>query len=137
MREMKYSGVEWIGEIPERWEINRLKNKISTHFGGCWGEDAKGNEFDILCIRIADFDFPSQSVKPTASTFRNYTQSQIEKGLLKDGDLIIEKSGGGDKTPVGRVIVYNSKLFPKAMFANFSECIRPKEIKVTFLAYQL
>ena len=25
-RKMKDSGVEWIGEIPEDWEINRLKN---------------------------------------------------------------------------------------------------------------
>ena len=24
-REMKDSGVEWIGEIPEEWEIRRLK----------------------------------------------------------------------------------------------------------------
>ena len=137
MREMKDSGVAWIGEIPARWGINRLKSFALTHFGGCWGDDAKGNENDVLCIRIADFDFSSQTVKESASTMRNYTQAQIEKGLLKDGDLIIEKSGGGDKTPVGRVVVYEKSRFPKAMFANFSECLRPKNIDNKFLAYQL
>ena len=137
MREMKDSGVEWIGEIPAHWEINRLKSFVLTHFGGCWGDDAKGNENDVLCIRIADFDFSSQTVKESASTMRNYTQAQIEKGLLKDSDLIIEKSGGGDKTPVGRVVVYDKSKFPKAMFANFSECLRPKNIDNKFLAYQL
>lgn len=137
MREMKDSGVTWIGEIPARWGINRLKSFALTHFGGCWGDDAKGNENDVLCIRIADFDFFSQTVKESASTMRNYTQAQIEKGLLKDGDLIIEKSGGGDKTPVGRVVVYEKSRFPKAMFANFSECLRPKNIDNKFLAYQL
>ena len=28
MREMKDSGVEWIGEIPKEWEVTKLKNNI-------------------------------------------------------------------------------------------------------------
>ena len=41
--------------------------------------------------------------------------------------MILEKSGGGEKTSVGRVVVFEQKMFPcKAMFANFSECLRLK-----------
>ncbi|MDE5861323.1 MAG: hypothetical protein K2H28_03930, partial [Ruminococcus sp.] len=30
MREMKDSGVEWVGKIPSHWEITRIKNVISV-----------------------------------------------------------------------------------------------------------
>ena len=30
-REMKDSGVEWIGEIPEKWFVRRVKNSYSNH----------------------------------------------------------------------------------------------------------
>ena len=139
MREMKNSGVAWIGEIPKEWENCSLKNTVETHFGGCWGEDPKGNANDRLCIRIADFDFARQGVKESASTFRNYTDVQIEKCTLKDGDLIVEKSGGGDKTPVGRVIIYNKKSADAdALFANFSECLRLTDgVANKYIAYHL
>lgn len=138
MREMKNSGVAWIGEIPANWRTSRLKDYVDAHFGGCWGEDVKNNQNDVLCIRIADFDFANQSVKNTAETYRNYTDEQIKKYLLKDKDLIVEKSGGGDKTPVGRVVIYSEKDFPRAIFANFCECIRlSSSINHNFVAYCL
>ena len=123
---MKNSGIEWIGEIPDSWKIMRLKDVVESHFGGCWGEEASEDD-GILCIRIADFDFDRQTIKSSASTKRQYSISQLEKGVLQDGDLILEKSGGGEKTSVGRVVVFEQKMFPcKAMFANFSECLRLK-----------
>lgn len=123
---MKNSGIEWIGEIPDSWKVMRLKEAIESHFGGCWGEEASEDD-GILCIRIADFDFDRQTIKSSASTKRQYSTAQLEKGLLQDGDLILEKSGGGEKTSVGRVVVFEQKMFPcKAMFANFSECLRLK-----------
>lgn len=139
MREMKDSGVEWIGEISQTWNTQPLKSIVKKHFGGCWGEEVKGNENDVLCIRIADFSFGNQSIKETASTMRNYTDAQIEKGLLLNNDLIVEKSGGGEKTPVGRVVIYNKNSFPeRAMFANFSECLRLKDgYCARYIAYHL
>ena len=34
MRKMKDSGIEWIGEIPEGWEVAKLKNIVSIVRGG-------------------------------------------------------------------------------------------------------
>ena len=35
----KPSGIEWLGEIPEGWEVNRLKHALARNEGGVWGED--------------------------------------------------------------------------------------------------
>ena len=137
-RLMKNSGVEWIGEIPCSFDKKKLKYLIEKRFGGCWGSDEKEDGNNVLCIRIADFDFNTQTVKSSASTIRNYTKTQLTNGLLKNGDIIVEKSGGGDKTPVGRTVIYDKAQFPIAMFANFCDAIRPtNNVSNKYLAYCL
>ena len=56
-REMKNSGIEWIGEIPREWETSRMKSCFSKRDSGAWGEEANGTYGDIICLRIADFDY--------------------------------------------------------------------------------
>lgn len=34
MREMKDSGVEWIGEIPEDWNVGKTWDKLQRQTGG-------------------------------------------------------------------------------------------------------
>lgn len=136
MREMKDSGIEWIGEIPEKWKNTKIKYQLTKRYGGCWGEDETG-ENDFLCIRIADFNFTNQTIKLDVPTLRHYTKRQLNS-KLQDGDIIIEKSGGGDKTPVGRTVLYDSKEIPNAMFANFCDCLRPvPNVNSKFLAFYL
>jgi len=134
----KNSGIKWLGEIPSHWDVKRLKAVISEHFSGCWGEDEKHDGYDRLCIRIADFNFETQSVSSTASTYRHYNDKQIVSCTLKDNDLLLEKSGGGDKTPVGRVVVYKKNDNNEDLFANFCECLRVRKgHSPQFIAYLL
>jgi type I restriction enzyme S subunit len=131
--------IDWLGSFPQRWKVMRLKSVLQSYFGGTWGEEPVGDKNDLLCIRVADFDFDNLTVKPTANTYRHYSKSLISERSLQDGDIILEKSGGGDKTPVGRVICYHSFGDSKVMFANFSECLRPDKGQVlpVFLATEL
>ena len=54
--EYKDSGVAWLGEVPEHWDIDRLKRSIISCKNGIWGEEAADDENDIPCVRVADFD---------------------------------------------------------------------------------
>jgi type I restriction enzyme S subunit len=77
-------------------------------------------------MRIADFDFPKMKFKENCEyTIRHYSKAEIANKTLQYGDLLIEKSGGGEKTPVGRTVVY--RLNNNALFANFMDCIRIKK----------
>ena len=126
MREMKDSGVKWIGEIPEDWSVVRMKNCILIRNGGAWGEEKKNSDGDIICLRIADFDYSHLVIKDTTDlTIRNYDKKQIKKLRLIKGDILIEKSGGGDNTPVGRAVIFDKQY--EALFANFMDRLRVKE----------
>jgi len=67
----KDSGIEWIGEIPEHWEIGRLKLSVQRLKNGIWGEDSKEDENDISCVRVADFNRDNFEVNNKEFTIRN------------------------------------------------------------------
>ena len=128
--EMKDSGVEWIGEVPSTWNPHVLKKLLITRIGGAWGEDAQNDNLDRICMRITDFDFARGKFKdgsPENFTKRNYTKPQIEKLALQQNDILIEKSGGGEKTPVGRSVLFNKSF--DALFANFMDMLRVDSTK--------
>ena len=130
--EMKDSGVEWLGEIPEDWCSEKLKTRIKKHFSGVWGDEKKEDINDYLCLRVADFNYPKLSFRNIETT-RNVDPKDQHR-ILKNGDILMEKSGGGDKQPVGRAILFKSD---KGMFcANFIEVLRfKKEVDSRFFVY--
>jgi type I restriction enzyme S subunit len=122
---MKPGGVAWIGDIPAEWEVKRLKYLISEREGGAWGQEPAEDKGDVICIRVADFNYPNNDIFTDNLTIRNYDTQTIKRLLLKKGDMLIEKSGGGENMPVGRTIIFQHKT--KAVFSNFIERIRLKD----------
>lgn len=106
---LKDSGITWLGQVPEHWEGCRLCYKIASTASGAWGVDSKNDGLDIVCVRVADFDYSKGLIKEDKLTLRNYEGKLPTDKLLKNGDLLLEKSGGGDVYPVGRVVRYSLK----------------------------
>ena len=121
----KDSGVAWIGKVPSHWIHFRIKFCLSRSVAGIWGDDEKGNKDDIVCFRVADFDYSKGCLTFDKLTTRNVSAAQLQNRLLHDEDLLIEKSGGGDATPVGRVVRFNYN--DKAICSNFIHSISVKE----------
>ncbi len=118
--QMKDSGVDWIGEMPSIWKLDKIKFYIKSHLGGAWGMEPLGDKNDLVCLRVADFDYSNLSLNLDKKTLRHFDESVWYK-TLKSGDLLIEKSGGGEKTTVGRVVGYY--LNDRCMYSNFTERI--------------
>lgn len=118
---LRPSGIDWIGDIPTHWTKSRIKNHISRSAAGVWGDDEKGNKNDIICFRIADFNYGERCLSFDKITIRNIDPKQLEGRYLSKGDLLIEKSGGGETTPVGRVVYCN--FDGKATYTNFIHSI--------------
>lgn len=104
----KDSGVEWLGEVPAHWGVDRFKASIVSSRNGIWGDEAKNDETDLVCIRVADFDRQSLTIKAGEKTIRSITEKDRAGRLLSNGNLLLEKSGGGESQPVGCVVLYDS-----------------------------
>ena len=51
----KDSGVEWLGEIPAHWDLNRLRATVTGCQNGVWGDETD-EVHDMICVRVTDFD---------------------------------------------------------------------------------
>ena len=110
------SGVQWPGEIPAHWEIRRLKSTVVKCQNGVWGGEPDG-EHDIACIRVADFNRRTHTVEVSEPTLRSVDPRVASAHRLREGDLLLEKSGGGERQPVGAVVLFATDL--RAVCSNF------------------
>ena len=121
----KDSGTSWIGKVPADWQKSRLKFLFIRSNAGVWGEEEKGDINDIACFRIADFDYQEGCLCFDKLTMRNITPKELDGRILTKGSLLIEKSGGGDVSPVGRVVRFNYDN--KATCSNFIHFVTVNE----------
>jgi type I restriction enzyme S subunit len=100
----------------------RLKNTISKIQSGFWGDEPDG-ENDVICLRVADFNRDDFTINDSKLTLRSISQKDKLPRILKHGDLLIEKSGGGENQPVGTVAFFNKNY--EAISSNFLSLLRP------------
>ncbi len=114
--EYKDSGLSWLGEIPAHWKVRRLRSSVLECRNGIWGDDPDGNG-DIACVRVADFDRYALRVRFANPTMRAVSPSERHRRLLWNGDLLLEKSGGGELQAVGAVMLFDHDA--EAICSNF------------------
>jgi type I restriction enzyme S subunit len=123
----------WLDSVPTDWRVARLKTTIAFSQNGLWGEEPDSIN-DIVCVRVADFDRVRRQVVLNEPTIRSVPAAKIGRRLLKRGDLLLEKSGGGEHQPVGTVVKYDHDT--RAVCSNFVARIEPKpEYAASFLCY--
>lgn len=122
---LKDSGVEWIGMIPEHWEVKRIKDVVSDIFMGVspvyeYEIDNQNYVFGQRNNQLYGIDF--EDIKHAKDDF---FASRPQKEFLKYGDVLLNTLGGGsvgragfydkeDNTPVitdGHVMIIRSKTY--------------------------
>ena len=121
----KDSAVQWLGKVPSHWNYSRIKFGLKSSFSGVWGDDEKGDDNDVVCYRVADFDYKNGGLSEEKITIRNIDEKTFKEREILPNDILIEKSGGGDVNPVGRAVIAN--LDHKATCSNFIHCVRCNE----------
>ena len=101
----------------------KLSDIIEKPCSGEWGTDDEcGNGIPVL--RTTNFTNEGIINYSNICT-RTIDKTKASKKFLRHGDIIIEKSGGSDKQPVGRV-VYFDRDDNKYLFNNFTAALRAK-----------
>src|SRR4051812_13037732 len=100
------SGIEWLGNIPAHWEGRRLRSTVASCQNGIWG-DEPDTLHDVLCVRVADFNRVAFTVDIEDPTLRSIDPAIASARGLRPGNLLLEKSGGGDHQPVGAIVPFD------------------------------
>lgn len=87
---MKDSGVEWIGEIPEHWDICALKKKAKIILGKMLSNNPT-NKYKYICAKDVHYGIIDTSDLKEMS----FTQEERNLYEVKKGDMLIVEGGAG------------------------------------------
>ena len=104
--------------------MTKLFDITGKAISGEWGSDDENNT-GIPVIRTTNFTNEGNIDYSNVVT-RSIKKKNIVNKFLKQGDIIIEKSGGSDDQPVGRVVYFNGQN-NKYLFNNFTGLLRIKD----------
>jgi len=132
---------QWFVEEPEEgWETGKLGDYVETTLGGEWGKERPEGDYQlqVQCIRGTDIADLLTGIAERAP-LRFIKQKKFESVEMKDGDLIMEISGGSDGQSTGRTIYINDDVkalfkYP-LVFSNFCRLIRSKRQEYAYFLY--
>ena len=112
MREMKDSGIEWIGEIPKGWEISRVSYFFDIQLGKML-QPAQDTEDETLEEYLCSINVSNDEITQSDLKTMWFSPNEKQTFSIKLGDLIVVE--GGDvaasaivKTPVENLYFQNA-----------------------------
>ena len=128
----KESGVEWLGEVPEHWEVKRLKYVADLYLSNVDKHTVTGQKAVSLCNYVdvykndritSEIDFMQASA----------SNEQIKRLAVVKGDVIITKDSE-DPSDIG-VPALVAETIPELICGYHLAIIRPKKSAGGFLNY--
>ena len=87
---MKDSGVPWLGEVPEHWEVQRLRNLADMRVSNV-DKHTKDDEQPVRLCNYVDV-YKNDYIRPSMSLMRaTATKEEIARFRLAEGDVLITK----------------------------------------------
>lgn len=126
---LKDSGVEWIGQVPEHWEVKKIKHVTSKIGSGITPLGGGSNYIDggIPLLRSQNIHFDRIDLNDVAR-ISEFTHNSMKNSKVRKGDVLLNITGGS----LGRCFYVDSN---EEMNVNQHVCIiRPnKKINTIFL----
>ncbi|MFX4273638.1 hypothetical protein ACQBAR_04105 [Propionibacteriaceae bacterium Y1685] len=101
--------IEWLDEMATSELVSRalngsdlmpLRHLIVSERLGLWGSEAGEDEVDVQVARVADFNRAEFRLHGI-STVRSAPSTHVALRRLQHGDVLLERSGGTQRNPVG------------------------------------
>ncbi|MEU8735059.1 restriction endonuclease subunit S [Streptomyces tendae] len=109
------------------WKTVRLEDLLDSVFAGAWGESPTDfRKPNVRILRATNIDSEGR-VDYSRPALRVLEAREISRKRLYPGDLLLEASGGGPGTPVGRVALHKGHSGELGYIcSNFFRALRPK-----------
>jgi type I restriction enzyme S subunit len=128
-------------EIPKGWEVKRLSDIIEEIAIGEWGEDEPMDSTYKVFYCIRGTDIPSIKAGNSSLVIRFSNKKNLNFKFLKDGDIVIEVSGGSFNQQTGRALLVLKEMIESydlpITCSNFCRILRFPNLSISMFAYLL
>lgn len=123
---LRPSGIEWLGDVPEHWEVRRIKNLAEVQQGVTKGRDLEGREtLDLPYLRVANVQDGYLDLSEISTIA--ILPGELRRFSLRTGDVLMNEGGDNDK--LGRGTLWRGELDP-CLHQNHVFSVRPRCIEV-------
>lgn len=131
-----------------RWALQQFDAAVGSErrivdlcefvIGGVWGAPAGEGEVDVLALGPKSYSGDVMFVDPNGSPTRSITRKQAAGRILREGDIVLERSGGSFEQAVGRVMIAGPDL-PDTIPTDFQRLLRPDrdQVEPAYLFWKL
>ncbi len=106
MREMKDSGVEWIGEIPNGWEISRVSYFFDIQLGKML-QPTQDKEDETLEEYLCSINVSNNEITQSDLKTMWFSPKEKQNYSIKQGDLIVVEGGDVAASAIVKTLVEN------------------------------
>ena len=92
------------GHQPADWVVDRIRDHLDSVVGGEWGDDPDAHDEGTLIPVIRVADIRGLDIATEGLTVRRVRDSKLSGRIIGPRTVLLEKSGGGEQTPVGRAV---------------------------------
>jgi type I restriction enzyme S subunit len=126
---LKPSGLEWLGEIPAHWGLQRLKQLAEVRGGLTLGKKYSGALMEYPYLRVANVQDGYLELSNVLTV--EVPASEAASHLLANGDVLMNE--GGDVDKLGRGCVWRDEIMP-CLHQNHVFAVRPHSVDSDWLA---
>lgn len=127
---MKDSCVQWLGEVPEHWDVVLLKHVATLQSGIAKGRDVRNKKtIKVPYLRVANVQDGYVNLSNVAEI--EIEEHELDRYLLQKGDVLMNEGGDNDK--LGRGTVWQAQVDP-CIHQNHVFAIRTHSIESEWLA---
>ena len=125
---LKPSGVEWLGDVPQHWEVRRLKSIARIRYG--LGQPPRESEAGLPLIRATNVDH-GRIVEKDLLRVDPENVPKTRGAFLSEGEIIVVRSGA---------YTADSAIIPKeyaGAVAGYDMVVTPRRARPEFIALAL
>ncbi len=132
-----------LGVVPKGWTLTPFGRLLDHTIGGDWGSEVPDEKDNVRVAIIRGTDIPDLRAAATSRVPIRYTsEKKLATRRIKDGDIVLEVSGGSKDQPTGRALYLTRELLNQfdcpVEPASFCRLLRSKTKDVgVLLAQQL
>ena len=125
----KPSGVEWLGEVPEHWQVKPLKRVADIQTGLAKGKEVETEgSVEVPFLRVANVQDGFLDLENVHTI--TISESSLNRYLLRPGDVLMNEGGDFDK--LGRGCIWDGTINP-CIHQNHVFAVRPHSIRPSWL----
>ena len=135
--QLKDSGVEWLGDVPEHWEVRRLKTLLARPLQNGIFKKKDQYGFGVPLINVADVYRENFRVEPSVLDLVQISPDEARRFQVHDGDIFFVRSSLKLEGTGRSAVAVNCS--PDTVFECHLVGARPESRRVNskFVAFQL